>query len=97
MRETRISLPELVLIAGTRAAAGCGLGLLLADRLHAEQRRAIGWTLLLFGALSTIPLAFEVLGGSRPRASSGESAQPVRGPRSEAIQRWEQPQELART
>src|SRR4051794_21271647 len=55
MRETRITLPELVLVAGTRAALGAGLGLLLADRLSADQRRAVGWTLFLVGALSTIP------------------------------------------
>jgi hypothetical protein len=65
MRETRVTLPELALIAGTRAALGAGLGLLLADRLPQDQRRAVGWTLLLFGAASTVPLAFEVLGGAR--------------------------------
>jgi len=62
MRETRVTVPELALIAGTRAALGAGLGLLLADRLSAEQRRGVGWTLLLVGALSTVPLAIEVLG-----------------------------------
>lgn len=65
MRDTRITLPELGLIAGTRALFGAGLGLLLADRLNDDQRRAIGWTLMLVGAISTIPLAFEVLGGGR--------------------------------
>jgi hypothetical protein len=65
MRETRITVPELALIAGTRAALGAGLGLLLADRLSEEQRRAIGWTLFLVGALSTVPLALEVFGGDR--------------------------------
>jgi hypothetical protein len=65
MRETRISIPELGLVAGTRAALGAGLGLLLADRLTMEQRRAVGWTLLLVGAVTTIPLAFEVLEGGR--------------------------------
>jgi len=63
MRETRITLPELGLIAGTRAALGAGLGLLLADHLPGGRRRAVGWTLLLVGAVSTIPLAFEVFGG----------------------------------
>ncbi len=66
MRETRLTLPELGLVAGTRAAAGVGIGLLLADRLSPEQRKAVGWTLLLVGALTTIPLAMEVLGHSRP-------------------------------
>jgi hypothetical protein len=65
MRETRVTLPELALIAGTRAALGAGLGLLLADRLPEGQRRAVGWTLVLIGALSTVPLAIDVLGGSR--------------------------------
>ena len=78
MRETKITLPELVLIAGTRAALGAGVGLLLADRLSNEQRRAVGWTLFLFGALSTIPLAFEVFGGHRLSAADG---QPEQAPR----------------
>jgi hypothetical protein len=62
MRETRITLPELGLIAGTRAALGAGLGLLLAERLTDTQRRAVGWTLFIVGALTTVPLAFEVFG-----------------------------------
>jgi hypothetical protein len=65
MRETRITLPELILVAGTRAALGGGLGLLLADRLNMDQRRAAGWTLFLVGALSTVPLAFEIFGNHR--------------------------------
>jgi hypothetical protein len=61
MTETRITLPQLALIAGTRGALGAGLGLVLADRLAYGQRKAVGWTLLLVGALTTIPLALEVL------------------------------------
>ncbi len=72
MRETRISLPELGLIAGTRAIAGAGLGLLLSSRLSPEQRRAVGWTLLIVGAVSTIPLALEVFGGRRLSERSEE-------------------------
>src|SRR5437762_9414270 len=70
MRKTQITLPELALVAGTRAALGGGLGLLLADRLSAEQRRAVGWTLFLVGVLSTIPLALEVFGGRSFRLSA---------------------------
>jgi len=62
MRDARITLPELALIAGTRAVLGAGVGLLLADRLSRGPRRAVGWTLVAVGALSTIPLALEVLG-----------------------------------
>ena len=65
MRETRVTLPELALIAMTRVALGAGLGLLLANRLPEDQRKAVGWTLLMLGAVSTVPLAFEVLGGAR--------------------------------
>lgn len=65
MRETHLSLPQLAMIAGTRAMAGAGLGLLLADRLSDRPRKAVGWTLLAVGALSTIPLAIEVLGATR--------------------------------
>ena len=83
MRETRITIPELILVAGTRAAAGAGLGLLLADRLSREQRKAVGWTLFLFGALSTIPLALEVFGGQRLSASGGRPEQGASGSPSE--------------
>ncbi len=62
MYETRISLPQLGLVGGTRAVLGLGLGLLLAGRMTEDQRRAVGWSLFLVGALSTIPLAVEVLG-----------------------------------
>jgi len=82
MKETRITLPDLALVAGTRAALGAGVGLLLADCLSPEQRRAVGWTLVLFGAVTTIPLAFEVLGG---RVSAAGASEPADGePASEA-------------
>jgi uncharacterized membrane protein YfcA len=71
MRETRLTLPKLALIAGTRAMLGAGLGLLLADRLPEAQRKAVGWTLVLVGALSTVPLAFEVLGAGRSADRAG--------------------------
>ena len=81
MKETQITLPELILIAGTRAALGAGLGLLLADRLTPDQRRATGWTLFLVGALSTVPLAFEVLGGGRLLADAKQREQVTSGSR----------------
>lgn len=63
MKETRITLPELALVAATRVALGAGVGLLLSDRLHLDQRKAVGWTLFLVGLTSTVPLAFEILAG----------------------------------
>lgn len=62
MKKAELTLPEIALIAGTRGMLGAGAALLLADRLSAEQRKAIGWTLLIIGAVSTIPLAAEVMG-----------------------------------
>ena len=61
MRPRMVTLPELGLIAGTRVALGAGLGLLAADKLNHDQRRAVGWTLLAVGVLSTIPLAAGVV------------------------------------
>jgi hypothetical protein len=86
MRETRITVPELVLVAGTRAAIGAGIGLLVADRFSPEQRRAVGWTLFLFGALSTIPIALEVFGGHRLSTSTASGEQGVRAGRSTATE-----------
>ena len=65
MKEVQITLPELALLVGTRAALGAGLGLLLAGCLPDSQRKSVGWTLLLVGAVTTVPLAFEVLGKVR--------------------------------
>jgi uncharacterized membrane protein YfcA len=68
MRETHLTLPELALVAATRGMLGFGLGLLLADRLPPDQRRAVGWTLVAIGVLTTFPLAADVLGKSSPLA-----------------------------
>lgn len=57
MFTTQLPLPELALVVGTRSLLGAGLGLLLAERLSADQRRAIGWTLVAIGVVTTIPLA----------------------------------------
>ena len=56
-----LTFPELGLIAGTRGMLGAGIALVLADRLDASQRKAVGRTLLLIGAISTIPLLMQVL------------------------------------
>ena len=60
MKKAELTLSEIALIAGTRGMLGAGAGLLLADRLNDDQRKSIGWTLLIIGAISTIPLAIEV-------------------------------------
>jgi hypothetical protein len=60
MKKAALTIPEIMLIAGTRVMAGVGAGLLLADRLRGDERKKIGWTLFLVGAISTIPLALDV-------------------------------------
>jgi len=62
MKTIRLTFPELGLIASTRGILGAGIALLLADRLSEDQRKAVGWTLFLIGALVSIPLGVEVLG-----------------------------------
>jgi len=61
MKETRLTLPQLSLIAGTRVVLGYGLGLLFADRYSRKQRAAVGWTFFLAGVISTVPLGKMVL------------------------------------
>jgi hypothetical protein len=62
MIRTELTLPQLGLVAGTRGLLGAGVGLLVADKLDARERRAVGWTLVAIGVLSSIPLAIEVFG-----------------------------------
>jgi hypothetical protein len=62
MKHVPLTIPEIALIAGTRAAGGAGLALLLGDRLGPERRRAVGWTLLAVGLITTIPLLADILG-----------------------------------
>ncbi len=69
MKTVTLTLPEIALLAGTRAALGAGVGLLLADKLNPEQRQAVGWTLCAVGLLTTIPLAAEVFGKRNPAPS----------------------------
>jgi len=60
MKKAELTLPEIGLIAGTRVMAGAGIALLLADKLDKDERKMLGWTLFLIGAISTIPLAVDV-------------------------------------
>ena len=60
MRQLRVTFPELALVAVTRAILGAGIGLLIAERLRG-RRRAVGLALVAVGALTTIPLAAEIL------------------------------------
>ena len=62
MKERKVTLPELMLVAVTRAMLGAGIGLLAAGFLNETQRIAIGWTLTVVGAVLTIPILMEIFG-----------------------------------
>lgn len=72
MKQVSLTIPEIGLIAGTRAAGAAGLALLLSDRMNPEQRRAVGWTLLAVGVITTAPLVAQVLGKLQPYKSPDE-------------------------
>jgi hypothetical protein len=80
MKTRNVTVPELGLIAGTRAMIGFGAGLLLADKFRPEEKRAIGWILLGVGLFITVPLAAEVFlepeanGRKNGRGSDGARA-----------------------
>jgi hypothetical protein len=60
--ERKLTIVDIILIAGTRIALGAGIGLLLSSRLNNDQRKAAGLALALVGGLTTIPLALGVIG-----------------------------------
>jgi len=62
MIEPKLTIADILLIAGTRVVLGAGIGLLLSSRLNDDQRKAAGFALALVGALTTIPLAIGVAG-----------------------------------
>jgi hypothetical protein len=62
LKERGLTIPEIILIAGTRVAFGVGVGLLIADRLNRDQRKGAGWALVGVGVLTTIPIVRGVLG-----------------------------------
>ena len=57
MWEESFTIPEIILLAGTRIALGAGLGLLIAGKLSSDARKGAGWALLAVGALTTALVA----------------------------------------
>jgi hypothetical protein len=49
LTERAFTIPEIMLVAGTRVALGVGVGLLISGRLNDDQRKAAGWALLAVG------------------------------------------------
>jgi hypothetical protein len=65
MKERLLTVPEIMLIAGTRVALGIGIGLLIAHKLSRDTRKGAGCALLAVGVLSTVPIMANILGKSR--------------------------------
>jgi hypothetical protein len=74
MMERKLSVAEIILIAGTRVALGLGIGLLLSGRLSRDQRKGAGLALALVGGLTTIPLAIGLAGRKREQEAELRSA-----------------------
>jgi hypothetical protein len=74
MQERKLTIAEIILIAGTRVALGAGIGLLLSSKLNNDQRKAAGLALAIVGGLTTIPLALGVIG---KRTSSTTEIRPA--------------------
>lgn len=68
--ERILTLPEAMFVAATRGMLGLGVGLLIAGRLSATQRRTAGGILAGIGVATTIPAAIAVI--RRQRAVSRE-------------------------
>ena len=66
MKTYPVTVPEIGLVAATRAMAGAGVGLLLASSLSPDTRRTLGWSLLAIGALTPVPLAKALFGSREP-------------------------------
>ena len=60
MMQRIVTMPDIILIAGTRVALGIGIGLLLSRKLREGVREGAGWALFAIGALTTIPLVMKV-------------------------------------
>lgn len=75
MQRKLLSMPELAIISGTRAALGAGVGLLVADLMNPERRKGVGWTLLGVGLVSTIPIVVQLI-SEEGHPSNGRTALP---------------------
>jgi hypothetical protein len=70
MRTVTLPLPAFGFVLATRAALAAGLGLIFADRVLPERRRALGFALVLFGAVTTVPAARWISRGFNRRPSA---------------------------
>jgi hypothetical protein len=65
VKRVELPVPEIGILAVTRAMLGAGVGLMVAEKLSERQRKVIGRTLFLMGAVSTIPLVRDIFSKMR--------------------------------
>ena len=65
MKPVELDLSTLIFVVGTRVALAFGVGLLVADHIPPERRRALALSLIGIGAATTIPAALAVFGPRR--------------------------------
>ena len=63
MKNLVLNMPTFGFVVATRAMLGVGIGLLLSERMPAEQRRRVGMGLVMIGAATTIPAVMALLRG----------------------------------
>jgi hypothetical protein len=56
-----MTIPEIMVLGGTRVALGVGVGLLIAGKLNDDQRKGAGLALAVVGALTTIPIVINII------------------------------------
>ena len=60
-----LAVPDFGLIVGTRALLAAGVALLVAGKLSAERRQALGAAMVAIGAATTIPALRSIARGVR--------------------------------
>ena len=64
------TVPVTSLVTVTQTAVGCGIGLLLAQRLSRNAQRNTAFALFAVGAVSVAPLVFDLFAKRRNRPGS---------------------------
>ncbi|HUH95032.1 MAG TPA: hypothetical protein VL742_18050 [Casimicrobiaceae bacterium] len=73
MKTYKVTVPEIGIVAATRGMLGAGIGLVASNHMRPETRRAVGWTLVAVGALTTIPIVMALLGHREQGNSSAKA------------------------
>ena len=55
---------------------GAGVGMLISGRMNTDQRRAVGWTLVAVGAITTIPILAQLFNSSTRAGDDEYGAHP---------------------